>query len=288
MLVDKFDVAAFLDLAQRERATYAIMVPVQFQRILASPGFDNYNLSSFQAKSCAGAPCPTELKREILDRWPGQFFDVYGMTEGGAVCMLAAHDRPDKLHTVGKPLQGHEIVIVGEHGKPVETGQSGEIVGRSYNMMTGYHRQAGKTREAEWFSADGQRYLRTGDIGYLDEDGFLVLIDRKKDMIISGGFNIYPSDLEAVLRIHPDVAEAAIVGVPSAHWGETPVAFVVLKEGRSVSPASLKEWANLKLGKMQRLSELHILSELPRSAVGKILKRELRETHLRDLANAGS
>jgi acyl-CoA synthetase (AMP-forming)/AMP-acid ligase II len=288
VLMEKFDATVFLDLAQRERATYAIMVPVQFQRILACPGFDNYDLSSFRAKSCAGAPCPIELKREILARWPGQFFDVYGMTEGGGVCMLAAHDLPGKLHTVGKPLPGHEMLIIGEDNKPVETGNSGEIVGRSYNMMTGYHGQAGKTQEAEWFSADGQRYLRTGDIGYFDEDGFLVLIDRKKDMIISGGFNIYPSDLEAVLRTHPDIAEAAVVGVPSPQWGETPVAFVVLKEGRTVLPAAVKDWANLNLGKTQRLAELHVLSDLPRSAVGKLLKRELRDRYVQSLAHAGS
>src|SRR5882757_3831028 len=280
VLMEKFDATVFLDLAQRERATYAIMVPVQFQRILACPGFDNYDLSSFRAKSCAGAPCPIELKREILARWPGQFFDVYGMTEGGAVCMLAAHDRPDKLHTVGKPLPGHEMLIVGEDNRPVEAGKSGEIVGRSYNMMTGYHRQTVKTQEAEWFSADGQRYLRTGDIGYFDKEGYLVLIDRKKDMIISGGFNIYPSDLEAVLRTHPDVAEAAVIGVPSIQWGESPVAFIVLEKGRTVSAPSLKDWANLKLGKTQRLTDVRFSSELPRSAVGKLLKRELRDRYL--------
>ena len=173
------------------------------------------------------------------------------------------------------------MLVIGEDNKPLETGKSGEIVSRSYNMMTGYHRQASETQEAEWFSAEGERYLRTGDIGYFDEDGFLVLVDRKKDMIISGGFNIYPSDLEAVLRKHPDVAEAATVGVPSVQWGETPVAFVVLKASCTASPTSLKDWANLSLGKTQRLSEVHILSELPRSAVGKLLKRELRDRYLR-------
>jgi long-chain acyl-CoA synthetase len=280
VLMEKFDATAFLVLAQCERATYAIMVPVQFQRILASPDFDDYDLSSFRAKSCAGAPCPIELKREILARWPGQFFDVYGMTEGGAVCMLAAHDRPHKLHTVGKPLPGHEMLIIGEDNKPVEAGKSGEIVGRSYNMMIGYHRQTAKTQEAEWFSADGQRYLRTGDIGYVDEEGYLVLIDRKKDMIISGGFNIYPSDLEAVLRTHPDVSEAAVIGVPSVQWGESPVAFIVLKNGRTALAPFLKDWANLKLGKTQRLTDVRITSELPRSAVGKLLKRKLRDRYL--------
>ena len=115
-----------------------------------------------------------------------------------------------------------------------------------------------------------------------------MLIDRKKDMIISGGFNIYPIDLESVLRTHPDIAEAAVVGVPSRQWGETPVAFVVLKEGRTASPESLREWAHPKLGKTQRLAELHTLSDLPRSAVGKLLKRELRDRYLQIPNRAGS
>jgi long-chain acyl-CoA synthetase len=286
VLMDKFDAVGFLDIAQRERVTYAIMVPVQYQRILAHPQFDSYDLSSFLAKSCAGAPCPSELKREILDRWPGQFFDVYGMTEGGGVCVLAAHDHPHKLHTVGQPLPGHEIVIIDEAGHKLSAGQSGEIVGRSYNMMKGYHHQPDKTREAEWFSPEGQRYIRTGDIGYFDEDGFLILLDRKKDMIISGGFNIYPSDLEAILRDHPNVADAAVIGVPSAKWGETPVGFVVFKDGGVISPVALLDWANQKVGKMQRLAGIYAITEMPRSAVGKLLKNELRDRYVRSLDRA--
>ena len=279
VLLEKFDALTFLEVASRERATYAIMVPVQYQRILAHPAFGRYDLTSFDKKYCAGAPCPRELKREILERWPGPFFDVYGMTEGGGGCILAAHNRPDKLHTVGQPMLGSEILIVGEDGQPVPQGQSGEVVGRSDNMMLGYHGQPEKTREAEWFSPDGKRYLRTGDVGYFDADGFLVLIDRKKDMIISGGFNVYPSDLESVLRTHPDISEAAVVGVPSSQWGETPVGFVVPRPGCSMEAAQLREWANSKLGKTQRLADLRIVDELPRSAVGKILKRELRDQY---------
>jgi acyl-CoA synthetase (AMP-forming)/AMP-acid ligase II len=142
-------------------------------------------------------------------------------------------------------------------------------------MMTGYHGQPDKTREAEWFDSQGRRYIRTGDVGRFDADGFLSLIDRKKDMLISGGFNVYPSDLEAVLCQHPEVAEAAVVGVPSAAWGETPVAFVVLRQ--PVPGDTLLQWANAQLGKTQRLSALHVVAELPRSAIGKVLKRELRE-----------
>jgi len=156
----------------------------------------------------------------------------------------------------------------------------GEVVGHSGAMMAGYQNQPGKTREAEWHDAQGKRFIRTGDVGRFDADGFLTLLDRRKDMVISGGFNIYPSDLEAVLRGHPGVAEAAVVGVPSETWGETPVAFVV---ARSDAPAAaeLREWANARLGKTQRLADLRFLPELPRSDIGKVLKRELRELYRR-------
>ena len=143
--------------------------------------------------------------------------------------------------------------------------------------MTGYHNQPAKTAEAEWRDADGRRFIRTGDIGRFDEDGFLILMDRKKDMIISGGFNVYPSDLEAVLRTHPDVAEAAVVGVPSERWGETPVAFIVTRTRRDGMNAELLEWTNGQLGKTQRVSAIEIVDALPRSAIGKVLKRELRD-----------
>ncbi len=152
-------------------------------------------------------------------------------------------------------------------------------------MMTGYHKRPDMTAAAEWFDANGNRFLRTGDIGRFDEDGFLALIDRRKDMIISGGFNVYPSDIEAVLARHEAVAEAAVVAAPSERWGETPVAFVVLKPGRTLAPDELREWANRQLGKTQRIAELRIKPEFPRSPIGKVLKRELREELL--LRNAG-
>ena len=131
-------------------------------------------------------------------------------------------------------------------------------------MMTGYHQQAEKTREVEWFDATGKRFIRTGDVGRFDEDGFLILMDRRKDMVISGGFNIYPSDLEAELRRHPDVADAAVIGVPSEQWGETPVALVVLRPEASPAAADVMAWYNARAGKTQRLSALRFMDELPR------------------------
>ena len=150
------------------------------------------------------------------------------------------------------------------------------MVGRSPAMMTGYHNQPDKTRQAEWTSPEGLRFIRTGDVGRFDAEGFLTLIDRKKDMIISGGFNIYPSDLEAELVAHPQVAEASVFGVASEAWGETPAAAVVLRPGAELDPGELRAWVNARVGKTQRISELRIVDALPRSAIGKVLKTELR------------
>jgi len=277
VLMAKFDAGAYLALAEKHRATHTMLVPVQYRRLLAHPEFERFDLSSFILKFCTSAPFSAELKQDILKRWPGGLLEYYGMTEGGGTCMLAAHEFPNKLHTVGCPAPGHDIRLIDEQGNEVAPGQLGEVVGHSTGMMNAYHRQPHKTAEAEWHDASGKRFIRTGDIGRFDEDGFLTLMDRKKDMIISGGFNVYPSDLEAVLQQHPAVQEVAVVGVASERWGETPVAFVASKPGAGVLAAGFLEWANQRLGKTQRLAAVELVEVLPRSAIGKVLKRELRD-----------
>ncbi|HEX7812566.1 MAG TPA: class I adenylate-forming enzyme family protein [Burkholderiales bacterium] len=279
VLMPKFDAKGFLELAQKHRATTAMLVPVQYARIMALQEFDRYDLSSFRAKFCTSAPFAAALKADILKRWPGRLIEYYGMTEGGGTCVLEATLHPDKLHTVGRPAPGHDIRLIDDQGRELPPGSIGEIVGHSEGIMTGYHNQPAKTAEAEWHDPTGKRFIRTGDIGRFDEDGFLTLMDRKKDMIISGGFNVYPSDLEAVLRTHADVAEAAVVGVPSERWGETPVAFVVPKRGDAKLPQALLEWANGRLGKTQRIAAIELVDSLPRSGIGKVLKRELRDAY---------
>ncbi len=146
-------------------------------------------------------------------------------------------------------------------------------------MMEGYYGMPEKTREVEWFDPTGKRFIRTGDIARKDEDGFLILSDRKKDLVISGGFNIYPSDLEAELGQHPAVKESAVVGVPSKRWGETPVAYVVLHSQQTTSRDELLTWVNARLGKTQRLADLIFTDILPRNEIGKVLKRELRNQY---------
>jgi len=276
----KFDALGYLQLASQRRVTHTMLVPVQYQRLMAHPRFDEHDLSAFRHKFSTSAPFSAALKADVLKRWPGGLVEFYGMTEGGGTCILEAHLNPAKLHTVGRPAEGSDIRLIDEQGNELPRGNTevaGEVVGHSAGMMTGYHRQPEKTREAEWFDATGKRFIRTGDVGRFDAEGFLTLFDRKKDMIISGGFNIYPSDLEAVLRGHAAVADAAVVGVPSQQWGETPVAFVVRREGDATTEAALLQWTNDQLGKTQRLARLSFIDELPRSAIGKVLKRELRE-----------
>ena len=277
LLMDKFDAVKYLELAERYKVSHTMLVPVQYQRLMSHAEFDRFDLSSFETKQCTSAPFSAGLKADILARWPGKLIESYGMTEGGGVCILEAHKYPDKLHTVGKPAPGHDIRMVDSEGREVPRGEAGEIVGHSGAAMLGYHGLPEKTREMEWISPEGKRFLRTGDVGRFDEDGFVVLLDRKKDIIISGGFNIYPSDLEEVLRQHPVVAEASVVRVQSARWGETPVGYVVLKSGTTATGDEILKWANGKLGKMQRLAAVVLADSLPRNGIGKVLKRELRE-----------
>jgi long-chain acyl-CoA synthetase len=275
VFMKKFDAQRFLDLAERERATNTMLVPVQYRRIMALPNFAQFDLSSFVMKYCTSAPFSAELKSDVVKRWPGGLVEIYGLTEGGGVCLLEAHKYLDKHHTVGQPSPGHDMRVIDEDGNELPRGSVGEIVGRSPAMMTGYNNRPDATKAMHWHDVQGNLFYRHGDIGRFDEDGFLILMDRAKDMIISGGFNIYPSDLEGVLATHPDVVECAVVGAPSEEWGETPVGFVVLREGADM--AAILAQTNAKLGKTQRINRLVQANELPRSVIGKVLKRELRD-----------
>ena len=280
VLMSRFDAGRYLELAERHRVTHSMMVPVQFQRIMARADFDQFDLSSFRVKSCGSAHFPSVLKADVLARWPGELVEYYGMTEGGGVTVLDARRHADKLHTVGQPVAGHDMRVIDPQGRELPRGSTGEIVARSPTMMTGYHKLPEKTREVEWFDLDGQRFIRTGDVGYFDEDGFLVLLDRTKDVIISGGFNVFPSDLESVLRAHPDVVEAAVTGLPSQRWGETPVAFVIRRSGSGLTEVQLMDWSQSRLNKPQRLAAVEFVDELPRNGIGKVLKRTLRDAWL--------
>lgn len=273
----KFNTVKFLELSEKHRATHAMLVPVQYMRLMDEPRFDDFDLTSYQCKMSTSAPLPGVVIEQVMKRWPGNIMEFYGMTEGGPATVLDCAAYPDKWDTVGKPQEGADMRVIDEDGNELPYGSYGEVVGRSGAMMPGYHNNPDKTREATWVSPEGDHFVRTGDMGRFDDDGFLHLLDRKKDMIISGGFNIYAADLEAVLRKHPNVADVAVIAIPSRDWGETPLGLVVPKG--DATPDQIRDWANDQLGKTQRLSAVEFRDDLPRSEIGKILKRELREPY---------
>ncbi len=276
VLMAKFDALEFLRLAERWRITNAVLAPVQCQRILAHPEFDRFDLTSFRSKVILAAPSTPELKAEMLRRWPGGLTDIYAMSEGGVASYLDAAAYPDKLHTVGKPQPGVTLKVIDEDGVELGPGAIGELVGRSRTMMQGYHNRPEATDRAFWHDAEGQAYVRSGDLGRIDPDGFVELLGRKKDVIISGGQNIHARDIEAALERHPAVQDVAVVGRRSSRWGEEPVAFVTLNPGWASGADELYDWLCERIGRQQRPAEVIVLEELPMSPVGKVLKAELR------------
>ncbi|WP_166268815.1 class I adenylate-forming enzyme family protein [Marinobacter caseinilyticus] len=279
VLMAKFDAQRFLELAQNHRVTHAMLVPVQIQRLLAEPNFDRFDLSSFKLKLSTSAPLRAEVIRDAMARWPGNLLEVYGLTEGGISTSLDCGQYPDKWGTVGQPTEGSEVRILDEQGNALAVGEIGEIAGRAGAMMRGYYHREAQTRDMIWTSPEGDVFYKSGDMGRLDEDGFLTILDRRKDMIISGGFNIYAVDLEKVLLSHPAVADVAVIGIPSDRWGETPLGLVVRKPQMNDREADILAWANDRLGKAQRLAAIEFRETLPRSTIGKVLKRELRATY---------
>jgi long-chain acyl-CoA synthetase len=281
VILGKFSPDAFLAAAEQHRGTHAMLVPVQYDRLLESDRFSRTDLSSLKYLFSTSAPLRAETKRRVLDETKATLIEIYGLTEGGPVTMLDARAHPDKLASVGTPSPGTQVRIVDDVGRDVRRGEAGEVIGRSANMMEGYLNRPDDTA-AMILSVEGALFFKTGDLGRFDGDGFLYLLDRKKDVIISGGFNVYATDLEAVLLQHPDVAEAAVIGVPSARWGETPVGLVVRRPGTFVTADELQRFCNERVGKIQRVSSVEIRSDLPKNAIGKLLKRDLRAPYWAD------
>jgi acyl-CoA synthetase (AMP-forming)/AMP-acid ligase II len=193
--------------------------------------------------------------------------------------MLKPWHPASKFDTVGTPVLGFEIRILDEAGRSLPRGEIGEIASYGAGMMQGYHGKPEETEKLIWRDERGRTFIRSGDVGRLDEDGFLSILDRKKDMIISGGFNVFPSDLEQVVGEHPAVRDVTVIGVPHDRWGETALALVIAHSGSDADPAAILAWANQRLGKHQRLAGVELLDDFPRNALGKVLKRELREPY---------
>ncbi|MEJ2273113.1 MAG: AMP-binding protein [Woeseiaceae bacterium] len=270
----RFDPEDCLATIEKHRVTHTGMVPLQYQKLYECPERERYDISSLYSSMCCGSPLPLWLKKKLAVEWPGQFIELYGLTEG-LVTILSPEDLLRKSASVGLPCPGQKLGILGDDDKLVPVGEAGEIVGECRFLMAGYHENDTASEEATWVHPSGARWLRTGDIGKLDDDGFLYLVDRKKDMILSGGQNIYPADIEAVMVDHDAVSEVAVIGVPSEKWGETPFAVVVLREDTDLG--ELVGWTNARVGKQQRIAGAVAIDELPRNPNGKVLKRELRD-----------
>ncbi len=281
IVMRSFDEGKFLDLCEESQPTHVFLVPAILKRLLARPDFPQRSLSPNTLKWVGTAPFSAAYKREVLKQWPGPFMETYGMTEGGPMFALRVDQHPNKLDTVGLPIGGTETLILDGNDNPCAAGEVGEVVGWSPTIMRGYHNRPDLTADAFYTSPKGKTHLRTGDLGFLDQDGFLHIVGRRKDMIISGGQNVYPSDIEAVISSHESVADVAVVGVDSERWGETPFAFLVPRDGVELDLLELIQWANARLAKYQRIAGAEVCEQLPRNALGKVLKRELRETVLK-------
>lgn len=272
VLHGQFSAEALIETCAAEQVTHLMLVPAQIVAVLNAPNFAPEKLAAVEMILSLGAPLPLAQK-ELLDALlPGRFYELYGLTEG-FVTILDRDDAIRKRGSVGVPPPFFEMRILREDGAETAAGEVGEIVGRGPILMPGYYRRPDLTAQAL-----REGWLFTGDLGYVDEDGYLFLVDRKKDMIDSGGVKVYPRDVEEVIARHPEVLEATVFGIPDEKWGETPAAAVRLRYAGVIDAEALKAWVNERVAaRYQRLAQLLILDDFPRNAAGKILKRELRE-----------
>jgi long-chain acyl-CoA synthetase len=266
-----FDAEAFIATVERERVTHTMLVPSQIIAILDAGGFDPARLTSLEMVLSLGAPLLKEHKDRLNRLLPRRFYELYGLTEG-FITVLDRDDAERKAGSVGVPPPFYEMRIVGDDGSEAPVGGVGEIVGRGPITTPGYF-----NRPAETAATLRDGWLYTGDLGYVDADGYLYLVDRKKDMIDTGGVKVYPKDVEEIAIRHPAVREVAVFGIPHERWGETPVAAVVLRTPGSIGAEELKAWINDRVAaKYQRVDRVLVMDDFPRNAAGKTLKREMR------------
>lgn len=273
------DPAAILDSIVRHRITNLLLVPAVIQMMLGAPGVENADFSSVRAIVYGASPITDDVLVRGLERFNCEFLQVYGLTETtGSVTQLDEHDptgRPKLLRSCGKPYPWVELRIVDDSGAEVPVGTVGEVWTRSAQNMLGYWNNPGAT--AATVTDDG--WLKTGDAGYVDHAGYIYLHDRKKDMIVSGGENVYPIEIENVLMTHPTVDDVAIIGVPDDKWGEAVKAIVVPAAGTAPTEAELIAYARERLAGFKLPKSVDFAEVLPRNPSGKLLKRVLREPH---------
>jgi len=290
IMMRQFEVKEWMQTVEREQATRAMLVPTMLKRVIDDPEFENYNLKSLRVITYGAAPMPFEVIRKAIQVMPSvRFINAFGQTEtASTIAALGPEDhiiegtqeeREKKLKrlssSIGRPLPDVEVKTVDEDGKALSGGEVGEIVVRGSRVMTGYWGDEQKTSEV--ITPDG--WLRTGDMGWIDDEGYIYLAGRGDDMIIRGGENISPEEVEDVLHAHPKVEEAAVIGVFDPEWGQEPRAIVVLKTGESATPAEIIEYCRSRLAGFKRPRSVIFVDYLPRNEMGKVLKKELRDRY---------
>jgi long-chain acyl-CoA synthetase len=278
VLMDGFDPEATLALIERHQVTHTHMVPTQFRRLLALPERVRlaYDVSSMRAAIHSAAPCPQEVKRQMIDWWGPVITEYYAATEGGGTGITAAEwlERPG---SVGRPWLGSAVAILDSRGEDVPAGREGLVYLRMGASTFDYHKDRDKT-----LAARAKGMFTVGDIGYLDADGYLYLCDRKSDVIISGGVNIYPAEIESELSCHPAVADVAVFGIPHEEWGEEIKAVVQPADGRPAGPdltAELLAFLDGRIARFKLPRTIDYVAELPRDPNGKLYKRRLRDPY---------
>jgi long-chain acyl-CoA synthetase len=272
-LVPRFEPGAVLETMARDRVTVFMGVPTMYIALLQAVGSGDYDLSALRVAVSGGAPIPAEVIDSFESRFGVAILEGYGLSESSSTATFNISVTERKVYSVGKPIWGTSLQIWDDDARPLPPGSDhvGEVVLRGTNIMIGYHNNPEATAKA---FAGG--WFHTGDLGYVDEDGFLFIVDRIKDLIIRGGYNIYPREVEEVLYAHPAVAEAAVIGVPDPKWGEEVRAIVAVKPGQSVTEFELIEFVKERAAAYKYPRTIEFRDSLPKNATGKILKKELR------------
>jgi long-chain acyl-CoA synthetase len=270
VLLPKFDPAEALEIMQREGVTNFYGVPTMYGALLHHPGLEDYDVSTLRICITGGASMPVEVLRGFEEAFGCELLEGYGLSETSPVASSNHPGRPRKAGSIGTPLEEVEMKVFDEDDNEVPQGEVGEIVIRGHNVMKGYWQRPDATAEAMrggWF--------HTGDMARVDEDGYFFIVDRKKDMIIRGGYNVYPREVEEVLYEHPKIREAAVLGVPHDQWGEEIGAAVVLHEGERLTPEEVSEYVKERIAAYKYPRIVWFMDELPKGPTGKILKREI-------------
>jgi long-chain acyl-CoA synthetase len=277
VLMPRFEPEAFLQLIEEQRIDTMFVVPTMFIRLMKLPEEirRNYDMSSLRHVIHAAAPCPPDVKRAMIAWWGPVIYEFYGSTESGAVTFATSEDALKKPGTVGRIAPGAELRFIGEDGSALPQGEIGEIYSRiAGNPDFTYHNKPGKRGEID---RDG--FITSGDVGYIDADGYVFICDRKRDMVISGGVNIYPAEIEAVLHAVPGVHDCAVFGIPDAEFGEALMAVVEPQAGVMLDVADIRARLKASLADYKIPRHLEIQKELPREDSGKIFKRRLRDPY---------